>query len=87
MKLLTKKLMSKTMSESTSKKAYPNFDQMINISGTYDMNKWMQAVKTIYYEEKRNQINRRTAIQLVTKGWNINEINDFVNWLRKQNLL
>lgn len=67
---------------STLKQGYPNLEQMQNIPGAHDMEKWLQAVKTIYYEEKKNQIDRKAAINLVTKGWNVTEINDFINWLR-----
>ena len=64
------------------KKAYPNFEQMQNFSDVHDMNKWLEAVKTIYYEERKNQLNRRAAVQKVTQNWNVTEVNDFINWLR-----
>lgn len=70
------------MVQSTPKTAYPNFEQMQYIADAHDMNKWLQAVKTLYYEEKKNQLNRKTALQKVTHGWNVTEVNDFVNWLR-----
>jgi len=70
------------MSQSTSKKAYPNFEQIQNFPSSHDMNKWLQAVKTIYYEERKNQLNRSAAVQRVTQGWNVTEINDFISWLR-----
>lgn len=68
--------------DNTSKLAYPNIDYMRNVPGTYDSNKWLQAVKTIYYEENKNQLSRNEALRQATQGWLITEIIDFIHWLR-----
>jgi len=65
-----------------SKSAYPNLEQMQNIPGTHDMNKWLQTVKDIYYEEKKNQLPRNIAVRNATQGWKVTEVNDFLNWLK-----
>jgi len=71
------------MSNQTSnKKAYPNFEQIQNIPGTHDMDKWLQAVKSIYYDEAKNNVSRKDALRKVTQGWMVTEVNDFINWLR-----
>jgi hypothetical protein len=71
------------MSNQTSnKKAYPNFEQIQNIPGTHDMDKWLQAVKALYYDESKNNASRKDSIRKVTQGWMVTEVNDFTNWLR-----
>jgi|HubBroStandDraft_5_1064220.scaffolds.fasta_scaffold18087_5 hypothetical protein len=34
------------------KRAYPNYDQYINIPGQHDMKKWLVTVKDIHYKKK-----------------------------------
>jgi len=63
------------------KRAYPNYDQYMNIPNQHNMEKWINAVKTIYSLEK-NGINRIQCIHQATSGWKITEISDFLNWLR-----
>lgn len=63
------------------KKAYPNNDPYQNIAGQHDTKKWLEAVKTVYYSE-RNGSGRIPAIRQATKGWNVMETFDFLNWLK-----
>ena len=63
------------------KKAYPNVDYYINIPGQRDTQKWLQAVKDIYYSEK-NGMGRVFAIRKATQNWDIMDTHDFLNWLK-----
>lgn len=63
------------------REAYPNYDQYMHVPGQRDTQKWLQAVKDIYYKE-RNGANRVQSIRQVTSGWNLMETYDFLNWLR-----
>jgi hypothetical protein len=63
------------------KEAYPNYEQFFNYPGAYDTQKWLEAIKTVYYLEK-NGLDRSSAIQRVTADWKVTEVNDFRNWLR-----
>lgn len=63
------------------KKAYPNYDYYNPMLSKRDTSKWLVAIKEIFYSEK-NGIDRKTAIRSVTNGWNITEIQDFLNWLK-----
>ena len=64
-----------------SKIAYPNVDHYMHVPGQHNTNKWLQAVKDLYYKEKTGE-NRSEAIGQVTGGWHPNETYDFLNWLR-----
>jgi len=68
-------------SELDKRKAYPNNDQYVHIPGQHNTEKWLGAVKDIYYKEK-NGGNRVQSIRQVTSGWNITETYDFLNWLK-----
>ena len=61
--------------------AYPNIAQNVNIPGSYNVQKWLQAVKEVYYGEKSG-FDRKAAIRKATSGWNVIEVYDFINWLR-----
>lgn len=63
------------------KKAYPNFDQYMYVPGPHNVQKWLQAVKDVYYREK-NGLDRQQAIRQSTSGWKLTEVYDFLNWLR-----
>ena len=62
-------------------KAYPNYDQYMHVPGQHNTQKWLQAIKEVYWKEK-NGINRANAIRQVTSGWHLMETYDFLNWLR-----
>jgi hypothetical protein len=64
-----------------SKVAYPNVDHYMHVPGQHNTDKWLQAVKDLYYKEKTGE-NRGPAIGQVTAGWHPNETYDFLNWLR-----
>lgn len=67
--------------EESSKKAYPNMDYFMYVPGQHDTQKWLHAVKEIYYGEK-NGLNRVVAVRKATNGWNVMETHDFLNWLK-----
>jgi hypothetical protein len=62
-------------------KGYPNNDEYMHIPRQHDVNKWMEAVKTIYYLE-RNNSGRIDSIRKVTSSWTPTETFDFLNWLK-----
>lgn len=62
-------------------KAYPNYDQYMHVPGQHNTQKWLQAIKEVYWKEK-NGVNRANAIRQVTSGWHLMETYDFLNWLR-----
>jgi hypothetical protein len=62
-------------------KAYPNNDAYMYIPGQRDTQKWLQAVREIYFKEKDGS-DRVKAIRQTTSGWNVMETFDFLNWLR-----
>lgn len=63
------------------KRAYPNYDQYINIPGQHDMKKWLVTVKDIHYKKKAG-FEFKDAVRQATQGWKKMEIYDFLNWLR-----
>lgn len=65
----------------SNKEAYPNNDSYMHIPGQRDTQKWLGAVKDIYYKEK-NGSNRVQAVRQVTNGWELMETHDFLNWLK-----
>jgi len=65
----------------SKRQAYPNQDVYMHIPGQHNTNKWLQAVREIYFKEKDGS-NRVDAIRRITSGWNIMETYDFLNWLR-----
>lgn len=65
----------------TNKRAYPNYDQYQYIAAKHDTQKWMYAVKDIYYKQKAG-LPYKEAIKGATNGWAKMEIYDFLNWLR-----
>lgn len=63
------------------KKAYPNNDHFVAIPGAHDTQKWLTAVRDIYYKEK-NGLSRKDAVRQATTGWRLTETSDFLNWLK-----
>jgi hypothetical protein len=63
------------------KQAYPNYDQYIYTPGQHDTQKWLLAVKDIYYRQKAG-LPFKEAIRTTTQGWKKMEIFDFLNWLK-----
>jgi len=67
--------------EFDKKKAYPNYDQYMNIPSQHDMKKWMETVQNIYKMEHSGH-SRVASIRQATSGWKVTETFDFLNWLR-----
>lgn len=63
------------------KKAYPNYEHFMYIPGTHNTQKWLMAVKDIYYKKKRG-LPYQEAIRQVTGGWKKMETYDFLNWMK-----
>ena len=63
------------------KQAYPNSDHYMHVPGQHNTDKWLQAVRDVYYKEKEGN-DRVNAIKNVTIGWKVNETYDFLNWLK-----
>lgn len=63
------------------RKAYPNQDVYMHVPGQHNTEKWLQAVREIYFKEKEGS-KRTDAIRRITSGWNIMETFDFLNWLK-----
>lgn len=61
--------------------AYPNTEQYFSFPGEHDTQKWLQAVKSVYYGEK-NGVSRNHALRQATSDWNVTEVYDFLHWLR-----
>jgi hypothetical protein len=61
--------------------AYPNYESALNIPGQHNLQKWMQAVKDIYYSENQG-MDRPNAIRKIVAGWSVVEAYDFLNWLK-----
>lgn len=64
-----------------NKKAYPNNDSYFPTLGQHDINKWLQALRTINYLESNGE-NRVKAIRKVVSGWHVLETFDFLNWVK-----
>ena len=64
-----------------NKAAYPNIDHYMHVPGQHNTDKWLQAIKDLYYKENNGEL-RVNAINEVTQGWNPNETYDFLNWLK-----
>lgn len=63
------------------KKAYPNYEQFMYVPGQHNTQKWLMAVKEIYYKQKTGQA-FKDAVRQVTGSWKKMETYDFLNWLR-----
>lgn len=63
------------------KKAYPNYEHFSYVPGQHNTQKWLMAVKDIYYQKKRG-VAYQDAIRQVTGGWKKMETYDFLNWLK-----
>lgn len=63
------------------RQAYPNNDSYMYIPGQHNTQKWLQAVREIYFKEKDGS-GRVPAIRRVTANWNLMETFDFLNWLK-----
>lgn len=63
------------------KKSYPNYSDGFRIPGQYDMGRWIQALKDIYYNQNKG-LDWRMAFDNSTKEWNNLEKEDFNNWVK-----
>jgi hypothetical protein len=61
--------------------AYPNNDGSIAARKSYDLGKWMAAMKDIYLKVHKGD-SRHNAIALATSDWNQVEKVDFYDWLK-----
>lgn len=63
------------------KKAYPNYEHFAYVPGQHNTQKWLMAVKDLYYKKKRG-MPYQDAIRQVTGSWKKMETYDFLNWLK-----
>jgi hypothetical protein len=63
------------------KKAYPNYDDYMYIQPPRDTQKWLQAVKDMYYRIHKGASDT-DALNQVISGWSDMEKLDFKNWLK-----
>jgi len=63
------------------KKAYPNYDQYMPTPGQHNTNKWLMAIKDVYYKQKSG-VSFKDAIRQTTDNWKKMEVYDFLNWLK-----
>jgi hypothetical protein len=62
------------------KSAYPNYSEGMTIPGEHNLDRWVQALKDIYY--KNNQgMPWKQAFDSSTDSWNPMEKTDFNNWV------
>lgn len=63
------------------KQAYPNYSEYMATQQTYDLNKWMSAMKDIYIKLHLGT-NKKQAVAEITNDWNPNEQREFLVWLK-----
>lgn len=61
--------------------SYPNYDPYQPLAPTRDVNKWMDTLKKIYFQE-RNGISKNSALSFLTKEWDEAELADFKSWCK-----
>jgi hypothetical protein len=65
-----------------SKKAYPNISGKYTRNTVYDRNKWALALQHIFNLVNVNGLNKDTAFENLTKGWDEEEKFNFKNWIK-----
>lgn len=63
------------------KKAYPNYNDYIPTQPSYDIGKWMAAMKSIYIKLHLG-IDKDASVNEITTDWNKIEKNHFIDWLK-----
>lgn len=63
------------------KQAYPNYSEYRPEGPSYDLNKWMSAMKDIYVKLHLGA-SKNQSVEEVTNEWNSMEKIDFLNWLK-----
>lgn len=71
----------KFLTDPLETQAYPNNDHYMHIPGQHNTQKWLSAVRDIYYKEKQG-MDRVQSVRQATSGWNLMETHDFLNWLK-----
>jgi hypothetical protein len=66
---------------SKEKTAYPNYSDMGIYQKPRDLNKWLQAMRSIQYQVYKGE-DRKNATERATKGWDEMEKLDFEHWMR-----
>jgi len=67
--------------DTSYKKSYPNYDNYISYPSPRKTDKWVDAVKTIYYRVHKGE-EKSAALQNVIAGWDKMEQLDFKNWIK-----
>lgn len=66
--------------EEIEKKAYPNFAYK-DPQPLFDLNKWVLSMQKIAHMQK-NGYDKFSAVNQVTNGWSVNELDNFINWMK-----
>jgi hypothetical protein len=61
--------------------SYPNYSEYIPEGPSYNLNKWMDAMKNIYVKLHLGA-NKKQSIDAITNDWGTMEKIDFLNWLK-----
>lgn len=75
-------LIYKWLCNRLSKQAYPNISGKEDRGPVYDINKWINTLKTIYASIHNNRLNRQDAINHFTLNWDLDEKQKFIDWMR-----
>lgn len=76
-------LINSWLSNSVSKKAYPNVGVGIhNRSQTYDLSRWIDALKKIYDLNRTGRMDKIAATNMVISDWDSTEQYKFLQWMK-----
>jgi len=73
--------MSYFQNKKINKISYPVYDEFQNIAPSPDLTKWLDTLKSIYFQE-RNGISKNSATDYLTKDWDEAEKTDFKTWFK-----
>lgn len=76
-----KKALKGIKKDMSNKKAYPNYDEYMDHKPPSNTNKWISAVKDMYYHVHKGS-NKGEALDNITSSWSDVEKLDFKNWLK-----
>lgn len=63
------------------KQAYPNFSEQMSVSPTYNLGRWMDAMRNIYIKLHLGN-SKNASVEQTTNDWDPNEKREFLNWLK-----
>jgi hypothetical protein len=75
-------LTHKWLSDKFNKKAHPNISGVEQKERPNDLDKWITTLKNIYASIYAKKFGRMDAINFFTSGWDLDEKQKFINWMR-----